>query len=477
MMGRLPRLGTAVAILALAAGSAAAQQPAPAEERFVGAWQGALQAGPNVLRLSLTVARDSAGRLTGELVSVDQGGAKVPATFAVRGDTLGVTMPSVGADYAAVISGDTLAGIFRQGGGALPLQMTRGTAPATPAPPVRPQQPKPPLPYRTSEVRFESAPGVRLAGTLTLPNGPGPFPAAVLVSGSGPQDRDETLLGHRPFLVLADHLARRGIATLRYDDRGVGESGGDFARSTTADFADDAEGAVRFLRGTRGVSRDRIGIIGHSEGAVIAPAVAARSRDVAFVVMLAGPGVPGDSLLLLQGRALMTAAGAPAESIERAAAVNRRIYTALIVGSDSADIIRRVRAAEAEYLASLPVAERAAADSALTQGRGGLVTPWIRHFLAYDPRPALRQLRVPVLALNGTLDLQVPHEENLAAIAGALAAGGNRDHEVVALPRLNHLLQTAETGAVSEYATIEETIAPLALERISAWISKRFGGD
>ena len=471
-------MAAAAAVLATGPVSLVAQQGTAVPGRFVGTWGGTLQAGATSLRLSLTIDRDSAGGLTGHLVSLDQGAARVAASVAVAGDTVKVSMPSIGAEFAGAMSGDTLAGIFRQGQGALPLQMTRTAAPeAVGARPafLRPQEPKPPFPYRTREVSFESVPGVRLAGTLTLPNGPGPFPAAVLISGSGPQDRDEALLGHRPFLVLADHLARRGIATLRYDDRGVAKSTGDFAASTSADFANDAEAAVRFLRGTPNVARDRVGVIGHSEGGIIGPAVAARSRDVAFVVMLAGPGVPGDSLLILQSRALLGAAGAPPEAIERAAAANRRIYTAVIVGTDSADVARRIREAEEEFLATLPAAERMAADSALTQGRAQVMSPWLRHYLAYDPRPALQQVAVPVLAVNGTLDLQVPHRENLAAIAGALAAGGNRDYETDSLPGLNHLLQTARSGAVSEYATIEETMSPLALERVSAWIAKRFG--
>jgi hypothetical protein len=483
MHSRTPYLAVAVAALALAAApvSGVAQQTGPGPDRFVGTWGGTLQAGATLLRLSLTVARDSAGGLTGHLVSLDQGDARVAGSVSVAGDTLRVSMPAIGAEYAGALRGDTLTGIFRQGAGALPLQMARagasgaGSAGASTGRAfARPQEPKPPFPYRTREVTFESVPGVRLAGTLTLPNGPGPFPAAVLISGSGAQDRDEALFGHKPFHVLADHLARRGIATLRYDDRGVAKSTGDFAGSTSADFANDAEAAVRFLRGAPDIARDRVGVIGHSEGGIIGPAVAARSRDVAFVVMLAGPGVPGDSLLILQSRALLGAAGAAPEGIERAAAANRRIYTAVIVGTDSADIERRIREAEAEFVAKLPAAEQAAADSALVQGRAGMMAPWVRHFLAYDPRPALQQVAAPVLALNGTLDLQVPHRENLAGIAEALAAGGNRDYEVDSLPGLNHLFQTARTGAVSEYATIQETMSPLALERISGWIAKRF---
>ena len=475
------RLTRSLSMLLAAAGGLASvpaagamAQAAPDSGRFIGSWHGTLQAGATALRLALSVSRDSTGALAGFFTSLDQGNARIEAALDVRGDTLKASMPSIGGEYAAIAaSRDTLLGTLRQGGGAFPLRMVRGAAPAAIGP--RPQEPASPLPYRTREVEISSVPGVRLSGTLSLPEGPGPFPAVVLVSGSGAQDRDEALMGHRPFLVLSDHLVRRGIATLRYDDRGVGRSTGRFDGSTTADFADDAEAALRFVRGTPGVARDRVGIVGHSEGAMIGPMLAARSRDVAFVVLLAGPGVRGDSLLLLQTRALLAAAGAPADVVKRTVLANRRIYAAIMADTDSAETMRRVRAAEADYLAATPASSSAAAESALRSGRSRLLDPWTRFFLRYDPAPPLRGTRVPVLALNGTLDLQVPHATNLRAIAAALEAGGNRDYETVALPGLNHLFQTARTGAVSEYATIEETMAPAMLARVAEWITARFG--
>jgi len=471
-------VGRSILLLALAAPTAAppasAQVTATPATRFVGSWHGSLETGAVTLRLSLTVARDSAGSLTGHFTSIDQGNAQIPATLVMQGDTLKASMPSVGGEFAGVVNvaGDTMAGVLRQGGGALPLRLVRGAPSA--AAQRRPQEPQPPFPYRSSELEIASVGGVRLSGTLTLPDGRGPFPAVVLVSGSGPQDRDESLMGHKPFLVLADYLARRGIASLRYDDRGVGRSNGRFGGSTSADFADDAEAAVRVLRGTRGVIPGGVGIVGHSEGALVGQMVAARSPDVAFLVMLAGPGVRGDSLLLLQTRALLRAAGASPEAVERTARINRRIYAALTAGVDSAETMRRVHVAEAEYLATLPAAERPAAERALAAGHAGMFDPWTRYFLAFDPAPVLRRVRVPVLALNGTLDVQVAHAENLAGIAAALRAGGNRDHETVALPGLNHLLQTARSGAVTEYASIEETMSPVALDRVAGWIVRRF---
>ena len=453
-----------VAVVGLASGAAA--QGAGA--RLPGNYNGALDAGAIKLRLALSIERGANGALSGALTSVDQGGVRLPVTVLPQGDTA-VRIEASGAVFQARISanGDTLAGTWEQSGAKLPLTLVRGAALAAP---VRPQEPKRPFPYREEEVSFASVPGVRIAGTLTLPQGRGPFPAAVLITGSGQQDRDESLMGHKPFLVLADYLTRRGIAVLRMDDRGEGGSTGDFGRATSADFANDVEAAVRFLAARSDVARNKIGLIGHSEGGVIAPMVATRSRGVAYVVMLAGTGIPGDSLLRLQGAAVLRSSGASEEMVRRQGEVQGRIFAAARAGRDSADAARRIRAA-------LTPQERAAGASSPDSIPGpmrALLAPWFRYFLGYDPRPALRRLTVPTLALNGSLDVQVPAKENLAAIDSALRAAGNRDYRVQELPGLNHLFQTARTGSPGEYATIEETMSPAALEAVASWIVQRF---
>ncbi|NJD20351.1 MAG: alpha/beta hydrolase, partial [Gemmatimonadetes bacterium] len=343
----------------------------------------------------------------------------------------------------------------------------------------RPQHPKPPFPYRAEEVAIPpGTPGVTLAGPLPLPQGTGPFPAVVLVSGSGPQDRDESLMGHKPFLVLADHLTRKGIAVLRYDDRGVGKSTGSFSTATSEDFAADALAAVAFLKARGDVGA--VGIAGHSEGGLIGPLAASRSADVAFLVMLAGPGLPGEEILYLQGDLIARAGGAS----EAQTAANRRIQEAMFgvvrTQPDSTAAVTEMQHALQETLASLPADIRRAMEAELTPAAldaqiRQVNSRWFRFFLTYDPRPTLAKVRVPVLALNGALDLQVPAEANLREVEAALKRGGNADVTARLLPGLNHLFQTARTGSPSEYADITETMSPAALEAVSSWILQRFG--
>jgi uncharacterized protein len=457
--------------------AAAHARQAAGAERAIGTWQAVLVAGTARIRLTFVVGRDVTGGLRGTMRSPDQGDVEAPAIVAVRGDTLSFTIAASHITYSGVMtaSGDSVRGTFVQGA-SVPLSFGRSTggAAGATAPVARPQDPKPPYPYRTEEVAVPSEGGVQLAGTVVMPEGQGPFPAVVFVTGSGPQDRDETLLGHRPFRVIADYLARHGIASLRYDDRGFAKSTGIFETATSADFANDAEAALHFLQHVPGIARDRVGIIGHSEGGLIGPMIAARTRDVAFLVLMAGPGMPGDSLSLLQLRRLLSPSGVATAELDARIDNNRRILHAISSARDSADAVARLMAVTQEILAAMPEDQRPAAASRFDQSRPQLLGPWMRYFLRYDSRTALRNVHVPVLALGGTLDLQVPASENLSGIDAALKAAGNKDYRVVELPNLNHLFQTAATGAPSEYATIEETVAPAVLDLIASWINQRF---
>jgi hypothetical protein len=328
----------------------------------------------------------------------------------------------------------------------------------------RPQNPVKPYPYREEEVVYENKTAdIQLGATLTIPPGNGPFPAVVLITGSGQQDRDESLLGHRPFLVLADYLTRKGIAVLRTDDRGIGKSGGDFAASTSADFATDAEAGLAYLKTRSEIDPQKLGLIGHSEGGMIAPMIAAQNKDVAFIVMMAGPGVPGDQLGTAQIEAILEASGKSHEEAENAAAEAQKIMELATHEKEDAVIKEKLK----ELAAGKTPEEQRQMEDQLLQI---IKSPWLQYFLTYDPATAITKVKVPVLAINGEKDLQVLPWQNLPAIRKALEAGGNTNFELDQLPGLNHLFQTAATGAPSEYAEIEETISPLALEKISSWI-------
>lgn len=452
----------------------------------VGTWLGTLEVSAGVeLRLVFHIEEAEEAGLTATLDSPDQGAQGIPVSeVRPSGDTLRLQVAAVGGSFEGVREAESrIVGQWRQSGRRLPLELRRVDRVEGPS---RPQEPEPPFPYEVEEVRFENPEaGIELAGTLTLPEGEGPFPAVLLVSGSGPQDRDETVFGHRPFLVLADHLTRRGIAVLRVDDRGVGESGGTFADATSLDFALDARAGLDFLESRPEVDRDAIGLVGHSEGGIIAPMVARRSDRVDFLVLLAGPGLPGEDLLLLQGAAIARAMGASAAQIDEQQALQEALFRVVGEEKDPEARQERLEATLRERVERMSDAERAVGgiptDSAgleawLEAQVSRAASPWFRFFLRHDPREDLRQVSVPVLALIGGRDLQVPPEENLPEIEAALVRGGNRDVTVMELEGLNHLFQHAETGSPAEYARIEETMAPEAMEAVAQWILARTGG-
>jgi hypothetical protein len=438
----------------------------PTIEGLDGAWDGTLATGVGIkLRLAVRFETGPYGT-TGRLDSLDQAAYGIPlADIAHQGARVAFTVPSVGGAFEGTLGADgTLSGTWTQGGAGLPLTFSRRAAGAPEARLSRPQTPHPPYPYQALDVAFDNAAGHdRLAGTLTLPPGKGPFPAIVLIAGSGAHDRDETLFGHKPFRVLADHLTREGMAVLRYDKRGVGASTGDYASATTADFAADADAAVRFLAARSDIDAHRIGLIGHSEGGLIAPIVANRNRKVAFVVLMAGSAVDGADLLEAQQKRIDEVMGLGGEELAQASAEEARMIHIVRNAANPAEAAAQLKAeADAE-------AERTGTPKGLAEARAAqLEGPWFRAFLAYDPAPALERLRIPVLALIGSKDVQVPPDQNLPALRAALAHDPRAT--VQELPDLNHLFQPATTGAPSEYAQIETTLAPAALDTITAWV-------
>lgn len=455
----------------LVASASIAQDAAKA----VGDWAGALEVSAMKLRLILHITRADDGSLRATMDSVDQSATGIPVdTVRFDGKTLVAKLHAINGLFEATMddAGTTLTGTWKQNGNLLPLVLTR-TEDAASIIPKRPQEPEPPFPYDSRDVTYRNG-DITLAGTLTIPKGAGPFPAVILITGSGPQDRDEAIMGHKPFLVLADHLTRSGIAVLRCDDRGVGKSTGSFAGATTKDFASDAEAGVSYLKTVREIDAKRIGLIGHSEGGIIAPMVAASSRDVAFIVLMAGVGVPMEDLLREQARLLMRANGASDEYIARNEELVKRIFAIARSEKDAAvrkqrlqDLAQSVIDSVAASGEPFPEADKLDLEGSVEMS----ATPWMNYLLNYDPAATLRRVHVPVLAINGELDLQVSPSQNLPAIKTALETGGNRDVTARELPKLNHLFQTASTGNTTEYGTIEETISPVALKAISDWIA------
>ncbi len=451
--------------LGLGGGIAAGAAATPG---VAGKWLGIIKVPGQDLRIAFEISATKEGGYAAVAHSIDQGAMNIPiTTVTVSGDSLRLELKSAFA-YEGKLQpdGSTIEGNWIQGG-STPLAMKR----VDKIPELnRPQTPKKPYPYREEEVVYENpAAKVSIGATLTIPNGKGPFPAVLLIAGSGPQDRNEAVLGHKPFLVLADHLTRQGIAVLRADKRGVGKTTGTFNDNGLKEYVSDALAGVEYLKGRAEIDARRIGLLGHSQGGSVAPMAAAQSRDVSCLVLLAAPGLSGYDILVLQDGTEAKAGGSTDEQVELIRGFSRRFYGLVLRAKDAAEIERETKA----LYATLTDAEKKAIDWPNLHGTLSLawgLTPGARDTLTSDVGPTLRQVRCPVLALNGSKDCQVPPKENLGRIESELKAGGNKDYTIRELPGLNHLFQTCGTGAGSEYIKIEETMSPLALQTISEWI-------
>ncbi|MEG3126004.1 alpha/beta hydrolase family protein [Sphingomonas sp. GB1N7] len=438
-------------MIAIALLAAAATSCSPA-----GDWDGSLTV-PAGIQLPLVLHLKDMGST---IDSPDQNARGISIDVTANRNSLLVVIPSTKAQFAGTVSTDcsTLTGPFRQSGMEMKASFKRRPAGAAAPAISRPQTPQPPFPYDTSDVSIIDG-AVTLAGTLTMPKGKGPFPAVVMIAGSGPQNRDETVDGHRIFLVIADRLTRQGVAVLRYDKRGVGKSSGSYANATQRDFATDATAALQWLRQQPSIDAASVGLLGHSEGAEIAPTVAGADRHVAFTVLLSAPAETGIETIASQAKAIALANGVPAATATVNDALERRLLAAVAAAPDS--IAAEQAATDILTKAGMPT-DRAAAQAK------GLASPWYRAFLNDDPLPALQKLTVPTLVIAGSKDLQVLPDRNLPLIRRALA--GNKNAKIVELPGLNHLLQPATTGSPSEYGKITTSVAPEALNLMTDWI-------
>jgi uncharacterized protein len=448
---------------------AAGHRSADAVYSSEGTWQGALETPGLRLRLQLHITHDDKKQLVAALDSLDQGVSGMPAAKVTQKEgNISFEIPGVGGSYEGTINAakDTISGTWLQSDVPQKLTFTRQDQPLELS---RPQNPAKPYPYMDEDVTFPNAKAnITLSGTLTTPRTSGPFPTVLLLAGSGPHDRDESLAGHKPFLVLADALTRNGYAVFRYDKRGIASSGGDYATATTEDFASDAEAAIAYLK-TRhdlNLNMKKFGAIGHSEGGIIATMLAARApQQISWLVLLASPGLKGEDTLLLQSKLIAQAGGLSDAQISASLAFDRQAYYLVRQEHDPVALEKKLNdlVRTTGMAAALP-------PPALQSQIRLISSPWFRFFLDYDPVATLKKVTCPVLVLDGEKDLQVPSAENLPVIQAALEAADNKSFEVMEFPGVNHLFQHTETGSPSEYGVIQETFAPDALTKILTWL-------
>lgn len=447
--------------------------PVWGQQAAIGSWGGEISAGDTKLPLQIHVSEKegSASAIQAVFDSPSQGAFGIAfSTAEIKEDSILLTLNSIKVLFKGkFIHQDTLQAIWIQSGISLPITLAR--LQKTVEPPKRYQEPKPKFPYHIGYHQFYNPKtGITHGGTLTMPKGKGPFPAVVLVNGSGQQNRDSEIMGHKPFWVIADYLTKNNIAVFRYDDRGIGESGGDFDTSTTYDFADDAEAALAFLLKQPKINQSATGIIGHSEGAMIGAVVAARNPKVNFFISLAGPGIPIKQLMITQLRATLNLeSNLDSTTIENTLQFSVAFFDFLTKHHHSREqVLDSFPAFYDAYLAQYPESDDSP-SAGLDQFIDQALSKWFLTFIRFTPRTYLSQIKVPILALNGEKDMQVDATENLHGIAHAWSAE-NSKLTIRRYSELNHLFQTATTGAPSEYAIIEETFSPEVLEDMKAWI-------
>jgi len=442
------------------------------KQSITGSWLGKIEVPAISLRVVFNLSVIENDSLVATMDSPDQGAKNIklgPVTL--TGDSINISAGALLAEYNGKIKNDTIIeGKWTQAGRTFTLNLTRLRDIFTIN---RPQEPKPLFPYISEEITFTNDKfNIKLAGTLTVPEDDGPFPAVVLITGSGSQNRNEELLGHKPFLVLSDYLTRNGIAVFRYDDRGVGLSQGNAVTATTADLATDAEAAFIYLKSRPEIDHETIGLIGHSEGGLIAPIVASSNYEIAFIVSLAGTGVKGEEIIHRQNSDISKAMGMGEKEIKEAIATNKKLFAVLKKEPDNDKAEEKINAVYKKILMKKKTSPEDIEKSIkqLATIFNKMSYTWFRYFIITDPATYWKKVKCPVLALNGEKDLQVVADVNLPAIEKSLRKGGNKSVETISLPGLNHLFQHCETGLPTEYGEIEETFSPEVLKIISDWI-------
>lgn len=453
----------------------------PAQSPLAGDWSGKMQAGAASMRLVLHI-KDSVG-IHVSMDSPDQNAFGFKADQAtITGDSITVLFTSIRGKYRSVLATENgrqqLKGVWSQGGMQLPLVLERGAGAAL----VRPQTPKPPFAYRVDDVTYTNTDSsVTLGATLTVPAGPGKYPAVILITGSGLQDRDETLFGHKPFWVIADHLTRNGFAVLRVDDRGVGKSTGDGANATSEDFANDVITSINYLKARPEIDVRQIGLLGHSEGGMIAPIVAAKTKDVAFMILLAGPSVKGSAVLKEQRAAIFRVSGVPEQTVSEINALYDEVTRVVIHAGTKSQALTDVEAMVKKWNTSAGTETKTIlqtgseeqvkkfADQVVKQ----LYSPWFKYFLQFEPAPVLAKSKCPVLALYGEKDIQVVSSQNLEPMKRILAQTRKPENfSVQEIRHVNHLFQKCTACTVAEYGELTETFSAETLALITDWLKR-----
>jgi len=442
---------------------------------ITGQWNGVLKVQGTQLRLVFNVTKTDKD-FSSTMDSPDQGAKGIPVTNTTFDNSkIKFEVANARIEYNGELKENEIVGTFKQGGQEFPMNLSRKAIEKEVV--KRPQEPTKPYSYYSEDVTFENTKAnISLSGTLTIPKKDGNFPVVILITGSGPQNRDEELLGHKPFLVISDYLTKNGIAVLRYDDRGVGQSKGDFKTATSADFATDVESAITFLKTRKEINKKKIGLVGHSEGGLIAPMVASKSKDVSFIVLLAGTGIQGDKLLLLQQELIAKANGVSETDIKKSIETNSKLFEMVVKSNDNMKLKTYLTNSINETLkndTSAEIPNGMTKDEFVSMQVNQISSPWMQYFMKFNPATTLEKVKCPVLAVNGEKDLQVPPKENLTAIKNALTKGGNKNVTTKEFLNLNHLFQECKTGAPGEYSTIEQTFSPTALEEITNWINQQ----
>ncbi len=447
-------------------------------QNFEGRWQGVLEVNKK-LRVVFHITNEN-GKLAAKMDSPDQGVKDIPfVAVQTEGDSITLVMPGGQGQYTGMLTGNTIKGALQQRGHIMALDMERGQQ-------InefnRPQTPAPPFNYKSEDVIYKNADGsIQYGATVTIPQGKGPFPAVLLVTGSGPQNRDEEIFEHKPFAVIANYLTNNGYVVLRVDDRGIGKTTGDAAKATTNDFVNDAKTSLQYLRTRPEVNKNKTGIIGHSEGGLIAEIIAAEDEQLDFIVLMAAPGIPIPELMAEQNNAVLATQGLPKDMVADYMDFYRAVAAATVIAKNPDELKKGISKAIEYWRSTAPkatvamltgISNDSTADIAATKFASNFGSPWMLQFFKYKPAQYLEQIACKVLALNGSKDIQVSAASNLEGISKGLEKSKSKKYEIRKLDGLNHLFQKCTTCNVEEYKQLEETISPVALQTIKDWLDK-----